>query len=66
LRHHKSYAIFISHSEIIPDNKGFYYVSNKTIGIKIGLQVYKLWHIHGHQVNWRIANSKTPLSYLGL
>ena len=34
--------------------------------IKIGLQLYNLWHIHGHQLNWRIVNSKTPFSFLGL
>jgi len=41
-------------------------VSNKTNGIKIGLQLYNLWQIDGHQLKWRIANTKTPLSYFGL
>jgi len=37
--------------------------SNKQTALKLG---YNLWQIHGHQLNWRIANSETPLSYLGL
>jgi len=32
-------------------HKGLYSVSNKTNGIKIGLQLYNLWQIHGHQLN---------------
>jgi len=43
-------------------NKEFYAVSEKPDGIKIGLQLYNLEHIHWRQVNWRIANSKTLLS----
>ena len=38
----------------------------KTNSITIGLQLYNLWQIYGHQLNCRIANSKTPLFYLGL
>jgi len=56
----------LHYSEIIPGHKGFYFVSNKTNGITIGLQLYNLWQNQGHQLHWRIANSKTPLSYLGL
>jgi len=48
------------------DNKGLHYFSNKTNRIKIGLQRLNLWQIHGHQLNWRIANSKTHIFYLGL
>jgi len=51
-------------SEIILSHKGLYSVSNKTNRIKIGLQLYNLWQIQGHQLNWRIANSKTHFSYL--
>ena len=29
---------------------GLYSVSNKTNGIKIGLPLYNLWQIHGHQL----------------
>jgi len=54
------------YSEIIQHHKGLYSVSNKTNGIKIWLQFYNLWQIHGHQLNWRIANSNTPLLYSGL
>ena len=37
--------------KIISGYKGLYSVSNKTNGIKIGLQLHRLWQIHGHQVN---------------
>jgi len=53
-----------NYSEIIQRRKGLYSVSNKTNGIKIGLQLYNLWQSHGHQLNWRITNTKTPLLYL--
>ena len=53
----------LHYSVIIPGNKGLHSVSNKTNSIKIGLKLFKIWEIHGHQLNWRIANSKTPLSY---
>ena len=51
----------LPYSEIIPCNKGLHSVSNKTNRIKIRLQLFKLWQIHRHQLNWRIVNSK-PLS----
>jgi len=44
--------------KIAPGHRGLYSVSNKTNGIQIELQLYNLWQIHGHQLNWRIANSK--------
>src|SRR6218665_494775 len=53
IRHH--------YPEIIPGNKVLSSESNKTNSIKIGLQLYNLWQIHGHQLNLRNANSK-PLS----
>jgi len=56
----------LHYSEIISGNKGLHSVSNKTTRIKIGLQLFKLWQIHGRQLNWRIANSKTSLSYFCL
>ena len=40
-----------------------FFILNKTNGIKIGLQLHKLWQIHGHQLNLRIANSKSPLLF---
>src|SRR6218665_2463016 len=51
-------------SEIIPGTKVPYSELNKTNGIKTGLQLYNLWQIHGQPLNFIIANSKTPLSYL--
>ena len=36
------------------------------IALCVELQLYKLWQIHGHQLNWRIAHPKIPLSYFGL
>jgi len=66
LCHHDSPQSLLHYSEIIQGHKGLYSVSNETNGIKIGLQLYKLWKIHKHHLNWRIANSKTRLSYLGL
>ena len=56
----------LHYSEIIPGNKGLHAVSNKTNRIKNGLQLFKFWQIHGHQLNWRIANSKKLLSYLSV
>ena len=56
----------LRYSEIVSENEELYSVSNKTTRIKIGLQLYDLWQIDGHQRNWRIANLKTPISYLGL
>jgi len=53
----------LHYSEISLGHKGLYAVSNKTNGIKIGLQLYNLWEIHGQQLNWRIANSNTPLPF---
>jgi len=53
----------LHYSEIIPGN---YSESNKTNGTKIQLQLNNLWHIHGHYLNLRIANLKTPLFYSGL
>jgi len=55
LRNHYS---VIHYSEIIPGDEGLYFVSNKTNGIKIGLQLYNVKPLHGHQLNRRIANSK--------
>jgi len=54
----------LHYSEIIPANEGLHSVSNKTNRIEIELQLFKLWLIHGHQLNWRIAYSKTPLLFL--
>ena len=42
--------------DIISDNKTLYSKSNKTNGIKIGLQLYNLWQIHGHQLNCKLEN----------
>jgi len=36
---------------MIPGHNRLYCESNKTNGIKIGLQPYKLWQIHGHHLN---------------
>jgi len=38
----------------------------KQTTLKSGYNFTTSWQIHGHQLNLRIANSKTPLSYLGL
>jgi len=54
-----------NYSEIIPDNRGLHSASNKTNGNKIGMQLYNLWQIHRHSLNWRIATLE-PLYYLGL
>jgi len=59
--HHNTLQSLLHYSEIILHNKVLYSESNETNGIKIGLQLYNLWQIHGHQLNLRIANSK-PLS----
>jgi len=64
--HHNPPQSLLHYSEIIPSNKVLYSESNKPNGIKIGLQLYNLWQIHGHQPNLRIANLKIPISYLGL
>jgi len=66
LYHHNSPQSLLHSSEIILGSRGFYSVSNKINGIKIGLQLYNLLQIHGHQLTRRIANSKAPLSYLDL
>jgi len=58
--------IICNHYFIFSGSYWLYSVSNKTNGIKIRLQLYNFWQIHGHQLNWRIVNSKAPLSYLGL
>jgi len=39
LCHHNPLQSLLHYSEIIPGNKGLYSVSNKTNGIKIGLQL---------------------------
>jgi len=49
--HHNPTQSLLHYSEIILGNKGFYSVSNKTNSTKIGLQLYSLWQIHGHQLN---------------
>jgi len=49
--HHNPLQSSIYSSEIIRGNKGLYSDSNKSNGIKIGLQFYNLWQIHGHQLN---------------
>jgi len=41
----------LHYSEIIPGDKVFYCESNKRSGIKIGLELYKLWQTNGHQLN---------------
>jgi len=66
LYHRNPLQSSLHYSEIILGSKGLYSVSNKPNGIKIGLQLYNIYRIHGHQLNWRIANSKITLSYLGL
>src|SRR6218665_609001 len=59
--HHNTLQSLLHYSEIILHNKVLYSESNETNGIKIGLQLYNLWQIHGHELNLRIANLK-PLS----
>jgi len=61
LSHHNNpKSLLYNNTIIIPRNRGLYYVSNNAKGIKIGLQLYYLWQTHVHQLNWRIANQKTP------
>ena len=59
--HHNSLQSLLHYSEINPSHKGLYSVSNKANSIKTELQLYNLWQIHGHQLNWKITNSKTPI-----
>ena len=50
----------------IPGHKGLYSVSNKANALKSSYEFSTYDKYNGLQLNWRIANSKSPLSYFGL